>query len=76
MIAAGHPEVSIDRSCEFLGAPRASYYRGPASGLRQGDLELMRWIDELYLQHPWMGSRSLADHLTTPEGPVGRDRQN
>lgn len=34
----------------------------------------MRRIDELYLQHPWMGSRSLADHLTTPEAPVGRDR--
>lgn len=34
----------------------------------------MRRIDELYLQHPWMGSRSLADHLTTPEEPIGRDR--
>lgn len=34
----------------------------------------MRRIDELYLQHPWMGSRSLADHLTIPEEPVGRDR--
>ena len=74
MIAAGHPEVSVERRCELLGVPRASYYRGPASGLRSGDLELMRRIDELYLQQPWMGSRSLADHLTTPEAPVGRDR--
>ena len=74
MIATGHPEVSVERRCRLLGLPRASYYRGPASGLRNGDLELMRWIDELYLQHPWMGSRSLADHLTTPEAPVGRGR--
>ena len=74
MIAAGHPEVSVERRCELLGVARASYYRGPASGLRQGDLELMRRIDELYLQHPWMGSRSLADQLTTAEAPVGRDR--
>jgi putative transposase len=74
MIAAGHPEVSIERRCELLGVPRASYYRGPACGLRFGDLELMRRIDELYLQHPWMGNRSLADQLTTPEAPVGRDR--
>ena len=74
MIATGHPEVSVERRCELLGIPRASYYRGPASSLRAGDLELMRRIDELYLQHPWMGSRSLADHLTTPEEPVGRDR--
>lgn len=34
----------------------------------------MRRIDALYLEHPWMGSRSLAYHLTTPEAPVGRDR--
>jgi putative transposase len=38
------------------------------------DLDLMRRIDELYLEHPWMGSRSLAGQLTTPEAPVGRDR--
>ena len=74
MIATGHPEVSVERRCDLLVVARASYYRGPATGLRQGDLELMRRIDELYLQHPWMGSRSLADELTTPEAPVGRDR--
>ena len=74
MIAAGHPEVSVERRCNLLSVPRASYYRGPASGLRSGDLELMRRIDELYLEEPWMGSRSLADHLTTLENPVGRDR--
>lgn len=74
MIAAGHPEVSVERRCELLGVPRASYYRGLPSGLRQGDRELMRRIDELYLEHPWKGSRTLADDLTTPEAPVGRDR--
>ena len=42
--------------------------------MRSGDLELMRKIDELYMEHPWMGSRSFADLLTTPEAPVGRDR--
>jgi putative transposase len=35
---------------------------------------MMRKIDELYMEHPWMGSRSFADQLTTPEAPVGRDR--
>jgi putative transposase len=74
VIAAGHPEVSVERRCELLGVPRASYYRGPATGLRMDDLDLMRRIDELYLEHPWMGSRSLAGQLTTPEAPVGRDR--
>ena len=70
----GHPEVSVVRRCQLFGLPRASYYRGPASSLRSGDLELMRRIDEFYLEHPWMGSRTLADHLTTPEEPVGRAR--
>lgn len=74
MIATGHPEVSVERRCKLLGLPRSSYYRGPASGLRSGDLEMMQRIDKLYMEQPWMGSRSLANHLTTPEAPLGRDR--
>jgi putative transposase len=74
VIATGHPEVSVERRCQLLGLPRSSYYRGPASGLRSGDLEMKRRIDKLYMEQPWMGSRSLANHLTTPEAPLGRDR--
>jgi putative transposase len=74
VIATGHPEVSVERRCQLLGLPRSSYYRGPASGLRSGDLEMMQLIDKLYMEQPWMGSRSLANHLTTPEAPLGRDR--
>ena len=74
MIAIGHPDVSIERRCKLLALPRSSYYRGPASGLRTGDLEMMQRIDKLYMEQPWMGSRSLANHITTPEAPLGRDR--
>ena len=74
MIATGHPEVSIERRCQLLSLPRASYYRGPASGLRQGDLELMRRIDALYLEHPWMGSRTISTMLAKSGQPAGRDR--
>lgn len=74
MIANGHPDVCVERRCQLLGVPRSSYYRGLPSGLRQGDHELMRRIDEIYMEHPWMGSRSIAGQLTTPEAPVGRDR--
>jgi len=74
VIAAGHPEISIERRCQVLGVPRSSYYRGLAPGLRFGDLELMRRIDELYLEHPWMGSRTLSTMLTTSEQPIGHDR--
>jgi putative transposase len=34
----------------------------------------MRRIDKLYTDHPWMGSRSLADQLTRPDLPIGRGR--
>jgi len=74
VIAAGHPEISIERRCQVLSVPRSSYYRGLAPGLRFGDLEVMRRIDELYLEHPWMGSRTLSTMLTTSEQPIGRDR--
>jgi putative transposase len=74
VIATGHPEVSIERRCQLLSLPRASYYRGPASGLRQGDLELMRRIDALYLEHPWMGSRTISTMLAKSGQPAGRDR--
>lgn len=74
MIATGHPEVSIERRCQLLSLSRASYYRGPASGLRQGDLELMRRIDAIYLEHPWMGSRTISTMLAKSGQPAGRDR--
>jgi putative transposase len=67
-------EVSVEKRCQLLGLPRASFYRGLALGLRSGDLELMSRIDKLYLEHPWMGSRTLSTMLTTPEQVVGRDR--
>ena len=35
---------------------------------------MMRKTDKLYMEQPWMGSRSLSSHLTTPEAPLGRDR--
>jgi putative transposase len=34
----------------------------------------MQRIDKLYMEQPWMWSRLLANHLTTPEAPLGRDR--
>jgi putative transposase len=69
MIAASASEVCVARRCELLNAPRAPYYRGLPSGLRQGDDALMRRIDEIYMEHPWMGSRSIAGELTTPDSP-------
>jgi len=74
MIAKGHPEVSVERRCQLLGVARATYYRGLPSGLRQGDRELMKRIDQLYMEHPHMGSRSFVDQISTPDASIGRGR--
>lgn len=59
-------EVSITRQSELLGISRAAvcYVPRPVS---EADLALMRRIDELHLEYPFAGARTLRD-LLTPEG--------
>ena len=56
--------LSISRQCELLQLPRSSYYR-PSSSLAKGpeNLKLMRLIDEVFLRHPFYGSRQMTDYL-------------
>lgn len=70
MIDRGHP-LSLTRQSEILELSRSSlYYEAvPVSEL---DLELMRWIDEIHLKHPFMGSRSIRDQLQDLGHQVGR----
>lgn len=65
--------MSLSRQCELLTLARSSvYYRLTAPP--EEELRLMRDLDELHLEHPWMGSRSLRDQLGRRGVPVGRDR--
>lgn len=59
MIEPDHPELSIRRQCELVGLNRSSYYYEPAQET-EFNLMLMRQIDELYLKHPFMGSRRMT----------------
>ena len=72
MIEPEHP-LSITRQCALLGLSRSSFYYRPVPAPAQ-EPALMRRPDELYLEHPWMGSRSLRDQLQRDEHWVGRDR--
>jgi putative transposase len=72
MIERDH-ELSVVRQCELLAVPRSTLYYRPQP-TPASELELMRRIDELHLQHPWMGSRSLRDQLGRAGMPVGRDQ--
>jgi putative transposase len=72
MIARNH-RLSVARQCELLALPRSTFYYQPA-GVPGRDLALMRQLDELHLDHPWMGSRSLRDQLRRAGFSLSRDR--
>jgi putative transposase len=59
-------EVSIKRQSELLGISRAAVYYVPRP-VSEADLVLMRRIDELHLEYPFAGARTLRD-LLRPEG--------
>lgn len=58
MIDKGHVQLSIVKQCELLNVSRAGLYYKPAK-TSDLNLELMRLIDEHYLEHPYMGARRM-----------------
>ncbi|MBM9606727.1 IS3 family transposase [Desulfopila inferna] len=63
--------LSIKRQAQIVGISRGSVYyqRKPVN---DKDLKLMRKIDELHLEHPFMGTRMLRDQLNRSGFSVGR----
>jgi putative transposase len=73
MIDPGHGRLSIARQCSLVSISRSSfYYEG--KGESPLNLELMRLIDEQYLETPWYGSRQMARQLRRLGYCVGRKR--
>jgi len=72
MIDRDH-SLSITRQAQLVGISRGSVYYQPKP-VGNADLELMRHIDELHLEHPFMGSRMLRDQLNRKGFVVGRKR--
>lgn len=70
MIDRNH-ELSITCQTEMLGISRGTAYYEPVPPSPE-DLALMRRIDELHMEHPWMGSRKLRDMLNREGFAVGR----
>src|SRR5690606_18148901 len=73
MIDPDHNRLSIRRQCELVSISRASFYRQPV-GESPENLELMRIIDEAFMEMPWYGSRQMARHLRCQGWCVGRKR--
>jgi putative transposase len=63
--------LSLTRQAELLQLSRASLYYEPV-GVSQADLKLMRRIDELHLEWPFLGSRMLRNMLRLEGIAVGR----
>jgi putative transposase len=66
-----HHALSINRQAQLMSISRGSVYYQPRS-VNAVDLELMRHIDELHLEHPFMGARMLRDQLNRQGFDVGR----
>ncbi len=70
MIDATHA-LSISRQAQLAGISRGSvYYVSKPVGA--ADLVLMRRLDALHLEHPFMGARMLRDQLNREGFTVGR----
>jgi len=63
--------LPISRQAKLVGISRGSVYYRPKP-LSTSDLALMRQIDELHLEHPFMGARMLRDQLNRKGFEVGR----
>ena len=70
MIDRNH-ELPITRQAELLEVSRASVYYLPRP-MSEANLALMRRIDALHLEHPFMGARMLRDSLRREGFQVGR----
>ena len=64
-------ELSLTRQAKLLEISRGTVYYLPRP-VSPADLALMRRLDELHLQHPFMGARMLRDQLARQGVHVGR----
>ena len=72
MIDRDH-RLSVSRQCQVLGLPRSTAYYQPVP-VSADELTLMRRIDELHLETPCAGSRTLRTFLRKEGHRLGRQR--
>jgi putative transposase len=73
LIEPRHPQVTVQQQCDLLGLPRSTHYYQPATESDE-NLEVMRWLDEQYLETPYYGSRRMAKALQGEGYDVNRKR--
>jgi putative transposase len=65
--------ISVRKQCELLSLSRSSYYSEEV-GVSEEDQKLMRRIDEIYLKHPFFGSRTIVLELAEQQIFVNRKK--
>ena len=73
MVDQGHASLSIRSQCRLLSISRSSYYFYP-KGESSENLVFMKRIDDLYLLHPYYGSRRMTYVLRQEGFGVSRHR--
>ena len=73
MLDRGHKSLSIRQQCELLDLPRSTFYYLPATETEE-NLQLMRLLDEQYLQTPFYGSRNMTTWLRQHGYAINRKR--
>jgi len=73
MVVQNHHHLSIRRQCALLHLNRSSYYQ-VSQGESAENLQIMKRIDEIYLQHPYYGSCRIQCALAEDGICVGRHR--
>ena len=73
MVDKYHPSLSISRQCFVLGMLRSTFYYTP-KGESAFNLQLMRLIDEQFMETPFFGSRQMKRHMVNSGYVVGRRR--
>ena len=64
-------KLPVTRQCQILALPRSTAYYKPKP-VSEADLALMRRIDALHLEHPFLGSRQLRNCLRREGHRIGR----
>jgi len=73
LIEPGEARLSIRRQCALLALARGSYYYAPGAETAES-LDIMRRLDQLYLECPYLGSRKMVALLRRQNIKVNRKR--
>jgi putative transposase len=74
MLERDHARLSIRRQCVLLGLARSGVYRRGQAANDDDDLAVMRRLDELFVAHPFLGSRRMTAMLRAEGRPINRKR--